>query len=625
MNDRLAALALALALSVLASCADDGSPSPTATPTSAGAPTATSPPTRSATASATAVFTATQPPSPTATTPVPTASPTDTPELTPTEQGPSPTATNTPASDESMTPTPTPTERPCTPTLTHTLPPPGSPTPTFFGPTPRFLTHFEPTPPETVVDYWPRFSPDGETILFTRTLSEQPKSFLVTVPSAGGEAVEFPPPGPTRTPLSVSATRNSWSWNTSLTEHQIAFSGSQEGEGTALYLISEDGSDLAKVEPSGIGTIVDYPSWYPDGTHVAVVDYSAAGGPVLREVDTIAQTQLPLTDNSEVLAGEPAVSRDGTRIAFPGQIQCHDGYDQNDNHIYLLDLASKEVSSFDDEQGRTPDWSPDDAFLAYETTRYCPNGNYAIIIQNVANKTAIQATACEYDGNHPVWSPDGATIAFSAVVPGSENRSIATIPVPELSEVRGFEISGTVHSFGCEGQWESPLPVSLFGVNYQRSTTTTDGSFSFGNVPPGSYTVTFDQSGCGNAPCFDDQAVEITDQNVPLDVCFQLCPAPRLQPDFGRPGTSVEVIGRCYFIHSGGQADLIFGDQVVGQTSHADTSGNYTGTFEVPLNPPLGVGTYPVAIGAAPENTVNFTVIDGGPIGQTASVAARAQ
>lgn len=589
METRGTALTVLVSLAVLASCSGDDLPPaavPSATPSS----------------SATRTIAAPTPTAPAS------ASPTSTSSASPTIPPPSP----TPVSDQSMTPTATSSHTPCPLTPTGTKPPPGSPTPTFFGPTPHFVTHFEPTPPETVTDYWPRFSPQGDTILFTRSLSGEEKSFLATVPSSGGEVQEFPPPGPTRTPLPVSATRSSWSWNTSLTEHQIAFSGAS-ASGAETYLISEDGSGLEKIAPDGVGAVVDYPSWYPDGAHLAVVDYGSVPGAAagtLRVFDTTVQTQEPLTDVSQIYAGEPAVSRDGTRIAFPGQINCSYPYNQDDNQIYLLDLATGGVSLFDPQQGRTPDWSPDDAFLAYETTRYCPDGRYAIIIQNVANRTAIQATACAYDANHPVWSPDAATIAFSAVIPGTENRGIATIPAPDLSAVRGYTISGVLHSFGCEGLAMSGLSVDLSRIEpffYGRHTLTEEGAFAFENVPPGTYDVLF-QNDCGNFPCYSPRQVQVSDSDVSLDVCYELCPAPLLDPPSGPPGTTVQVFGRCYFIHSGAHADLLFDGAAVGAGAIGDTIGNYSGSFQVPLDAASGAHT--VALAAAAESTAPFEVTE---------------
>ena len=372
------------------------------------------------------------------------------PSATPTSVAPTSTSTRTsspvptPSFTATLSPTvvsgtstPTPSIRfECLPTGTSTRPS-GTATPTFFAPTPRFLTVPNPTPPDVVSDYWPRFSPDGSTIIFTRTITntetqQSAKAFLLTIAADGsGEAHEFPPPGPTRTPIPVGATRSSWSWNTSLTQHQIAFTGTSD-DGAFLYLISDDGSGLDKITPEGTSTQVYYPSWYPDGVKVAVVDYSDTGANgVLRRIDTQANTQVQLTDGARLFAGEPAVSRDGTRIAFPAQFNCNGvAYNQDYNSIWVLDLSTSNPRVFDPYQGRTPDWSPDDANLSFETTRFCADGRYAIIIEGRDAPGGVQATDCAYDGNHSIWSPDGTKIAFSAVIPGTKNRDIAIFDVP---------------------------------------------------------------------------------------------------------------------------------------------------------------------------------------------------
>ena len=87
-------------------------------------------------------------------------------------------------------------------------------------------------------------------------------------------------------------------------------------------------------------------------------------------------------------------------------------------------------------QGRTPDWSPNDQFLIFESKRGCPNGNYAIFIEAATTGKATQVTDCRLNANHAVWAPDGRRFAFSAeflLPPKSCSfgcRGIAIAPVP---------------------------------------------------------------------------------------------------------------------------------------------------------------------------------------------------
>ena len=291
------------------------------------------------------------------------------------------------------------------------------------------------TSDSTVVDYWPRFSPTGDQVLFSRQDSPQTGGpyKLWTVPVAGGSPSPFPA-------IDVGETRSDWSWNTTLTQHQIAFTG-ESVAGGFLYVVNADGSDPQMIQPPNTGTQVDYPSWYPDGVNVAVVDYgdvpnSPTG--LLRKINTQTNTAEALTSLSDIYAGEPSVSRDGTTIAFAGQRPCG-AYDQNNNQIWLLDQQGG-LTQLDPQEGRTPNWSPNDLWLSYETTRYCSGGLYAIIVESAQGGQAVQLTDCSLNGNHSVWSPDGQWIAFSAVLPGVAcfsngvcPRGIALIPAPAMS------------------------------------------------------------------------------------------------------------------------------------------------------------------------------------------------
>jgi len=313
---------------------------------------------------------------------------------------PSPIATSTPAPTASPSTTPT-----------------ASPFPTV-----TFLTE----DPEAF-DYWPRWSPDGETVLFSRTAAGGGGLYaLWTIPAAGGTAALLP-----GIPATLGATRASWSWSTD----QIAFSGSPSPDLFHTYVVPGAGGDPVPIDAPNLGAIVNYPSWYPDGTALAVVDYgSDPGAPAgtLKRIAADGSTTTVLTDLAEIYAGEPAVSPDGQTIAFPGQPNGGMPYDQQNNRIYLLPQDGTPVR-FDPDEGRTPDWSPDGAFLAFESTRACSGGLYAIWIEPVAGGDALQLTDCSLDGNHAVWSPGGDRIAFSAVLAESTSaRGIAVFDVPPL-------------------------------------------------------------------------------------------------------------------------------------------------------------------------------------------------
>jgi Tol biopolymer transport system component len=312
----------------------------------------------------------------------------------------------------------------------------------------RFVTHTA-----GVVDYWPRFSPDGKTLLFSRCsistgcggASTNGYWELWTAPSKGGRAAAFVSLG------DVSATRSNWLWNTAAAiPTPIVFTGVPVGSGDAhLWLVDSAGaSPFSVTTPATVP--VGYPSWLPDGSAVtANGQLKSATGPIIALIGIPDGSDLGhLTADDVIWTGESAVSRDGSTIAFAGQLPVvGNSYSDSNNEVWIEDFNPPNVApeqSFDPNlhqldglQGRTPDWSPNDQFLIFESTRGCIGGQYAIFIEAASGGRAIQATDCKLDANHGVWAPDGRHFAFSAVWGGANKactagcRGIAIAPVPQ--------------------------------------------------------------------------------------------------------------------------------------------------------------------------------------------------
>ncbi len=287
-------------------------------------------------------------------------------------------------------------------------------------PTPRFLTE-----DATLYDYWPCFSPDGRSLLFSRT-ADGVHWELRQVPMAGGQSISF-----ASTPLPVSATRANWSPG----GDRIAFTGVSANGLAALWLISATGTDAHRVTVGGLSGLVFYPSFYPDGNRLAITDLGAGGrnGGVVRTVDLAQATVTSLTDHSEILAGMPAVSPDGQRVAFAGQRNVGQTYDETQNSIFILE-PNGAVTQPDAGLGRAPAWSPDGEWIAFESSRASPDGRYAAFVMRTDGTRLRQLTDVSMDANHPVFSPDGKLLAFSASQPGwpISARGIAVIEVPNL-------------------------------------------------------------------------------------------------------------------------------------------------------------------------------------------------
>jgi Tol biopolymer transport system component len=252
-------------------------------------------------------------------------------------------------------------------------------------------------------DYWPCFSPDGTRVLFSRSLDGEKTWELFVVPRAGGEARRF-----ARSSLAVSATRASWSAG----HDTIAFTGTTSAGKSSVWLIDGDGTRPHALETSGLSDRALYPSWYPDGAHVAVLDGKEQAIKRVARKDGAVEA---VTDPRQVLTGMASVSPDGEWIAFAGQPNTGLPYDQTKNAIWLLrppGLPRPLESTAP--QGRTPAWSPDGQWLAFQSNRGSADGSHAAFIVNRDGTGLRRVSAYELDANHPVWSPDARSLACAA-------------------------------------------------------------------------------------------------------------------------------------------------------------------------------------------------------------------
>jgi dipeptidyl aminopeptidase/acylaminoacyl peptidase len=278
-------------------------------------------------------------------------------------------------------------------------------------------TTHEITPPIAgTIDYWPCFSPDGKTVLFSRTVDGGRSWALFRIPAAGGTAEPF-------ANLPVSATRANWS----MTTGRIVFNGDlPNGKGGGIWMIDADGHHAHAIDTAG-ALAPSYPSWYPDGKTIAFGD---AARNILYRTDAHGGTPLAITHQDQVLTGMANVSPDGRWVAFAGQKNSGQAYDQEDNLIWLVD-GSGVAKALENQplQGRTPSWSPDGQHLAFESDRGSPNGQYAVFIIKRDGTDLVQVTDYALNANHPVFSPDGRRLVIAT---GDASKRVTTITVVAL-------------------------------------------------------------------------------------------------------------------------------------------------------------------------------------------------
>lgn len=282
------------------------------------------------------------------------------------------------------------------------------------GATPKDLT----IPTAGILDYWPCFSPDGKTVLFSRTVDGGKSWALFQIPTDGGTAEPF-------ARLALSATRANWSVKTG----RVVFNGETPGgKGGGIWMIDGDGRNAQAVATSGV-LAPSYPSWYPDGKTIGIGD---AARNILYRTDVQGGAPLAITHQDQVLTGMSNVSPDGKWVAFAGQKNSGQAYDQEDNQIWLVDSSglAKPLEK-QPYEGRTPSWSPDGKQLAFESDRGSPNGLYAVFVIKRDGTGLIQVTDYALNASHPVFSPDGHRMVFATGDPskGVTNIAVVTLPI----------------------------------------------------------------------------------------------------------------------------------------------------------------------------------------------------
>ena len=237
-------------------------------------------------------------------------------------------------------------------------------------------------------DYHPKWSPDGQSILFTSKREGRISIWIVDFPD--GEPVEI------STGLDGDH-HISWSPD----GREIVFDARLESGPLTVWIIDAGGGEPRRV--AGIGTGCGHHCWSPDGRSIAFVSSTHPYSHIwMVSLETGRATQLTFGPHEE---HHPIWTPDGRQILFAS--------DRNgDYDIWSVDVASRQLTCLYEAPGRQdiamP--SPDGERIAFVDMNV--PGRAIRVLDRVTGAAPIWKQGNQV--SWPCWSPDGAWIAYVA-------------------------------------------------------------------------------------------------------------------------------------------------------------------------------------------------------------------
>lgn len=176
------------------------------------------------------------------------------------------------------------------------------------------------------------------------------------------------------------------------------------------------------------------PALSPDGRRVA---YSSRqnGYWDIYILDLVSGEQIRVTDTPEYEAA-PTWSPDGLWLAY----ERYNGISL-DIYIQALDDPSRQSIQLTDDPGidRSPAWSPQGRAIAFVSTRTGDEDIWLALLDNASDRFSNLSRSPQSRESAPVWSRDGARLAWASNENGSRQFALWNSASPDAAAVRSVE------------------------------------------------------------------------------------------------------------------------------------------------------------------------------------------
>ena len=195
-----------------------------------------------------------------------------------------------------------------------------------------------------------------------------------------------------------------------------------------IETINADGTGRRVITPESLQYATS-PEWSPDGQRIAF-SYSDGGRGSSIFVMNPDGTNVSRLTGDDLSASHPSWSPDGTMIAFVVE-DLSDSDRLNNFDVYVMNSDGSGVQRLteDPHLDLDPDWSPDGTEIVFRSRRDPVEGSAGaesenspdeIYVMNADGTNARRVTIDDAVDQHPVWSPDGTMIAFHSLRDGSD-------------------------------------------------------------------------------------------------------------------------------------------------------------------------------------------------------------